>query len=140
MSGLLRRAKLDEEQQEMVETINLASLSLQTLINGLLDLSRIEAGRMPNFPEELDLLNLLVDVRRIVESHVLAKKLSFNIHVTPRTPSFLLANRQHLFEIILNLAGNAVKFTETGGVVIAVDGQPIEGVENGVKILPRRTA
>ena len=100
----------------MVETINLASLSLQTLINGLLDLSRIEAGRMPNLPEELDLLNLLVDVRRIVESQVLAKKLSFNIHVTPRTPPFLLANRQHLFEIILNLAGNAVKFTENGGV------------------------
>jgi two-component system, sensor histidine kinase RpfC len=134
MSGLLRRAKLDEEQHEMVETINLASLSLQTLINGLLDLSRIEAGRMPNLPEELDLLNLLVDVRRIVESQVLAKKLHFNIHVTPRTPPFLLANRQHLFEIILNLAGNAVKFTENGGVVIAVDGQLVEGVENGVNL------
>src|ERR1700722_7708917 len=134
MSGLLRRAKLDEEQNEMVETINLASLSLQTLINGLLDLSRIEAGRMPNFPEELDLLNLLVDVRRIVESHVLAKKLSFNIHVTPRTPPFLLVNRQHLLEIILNQAGNPVKFTENGGVVIAVDGSLIEGTENGVNL------
>jgi two-component system, sensor histidine kinase RpfC len=134
MSGLLRRAKLDEEQHEMVETINLASLSLQTLINGLLDLSRIEAGRMPNLPEEIDLLTLLVDVRRIVESHVLAKKLHFNIHVTPRTPPCLLANRQHLFEIILNLAGNAVKFTENGGVVIAVDGQPVESVENGVNL------
>ena len=135
MSGLLRRAELDEEQHEMVETINLASLSLQTLINGLLDLSRIEAGRMPNFPEELDLLNLLVDVRRIVESQVLSKKLRFNIHVTPRTPPFLLANRQHLFEIILNLAGNAVKFTENGGVVIAVDGQPVEGAKNGVNLM-----
>jgi two-component system sensor histidine kinase RpfC len=134
MSGLLRRAELDEEQHEMVETINLASLTLQTLINGLLDLSRIEAGRMPNLPEELDLLSLLVDVRRIVESQVLAKDLRFNIHVTPRTPPFLLANRQHLFEIILNLAGNAVKFTEYGGVVIAVDGQPVEGVANGVNL------
>jgi two-component system, sensor histidine kinase RpfC len=134
MSGLLRRAELDEEQHEMVETINLASLTLQTLINGLLDLSRIEAGRMPNLPEELDLLSLLVDVRRIVESQVLAKNLRFNIHVTPRTPLFLLANRQHLFEIILNLAGNAVKFTEAGSVVIAVDGQPVEGAANGVNL------
>ena len=135
MSGLLRRADLDEEQQEMVETISLASISLQTLINGLLDLSRIEAGRMPNVPEELDLLNLLVDVRRIVESQVLAKNLSFDIHVTPRTPPFLLANRQHLLEIILNLAGNAVKFTDEGGVVIAVDGQPAEGSGNGVNLM-----
>ncbi|HVE21190.1 MAG TPA: ATP-binding protein [Acidocella sp.] len=134
MSGLLRRAALDEEQQEMVETINLASISLQTLINGLLDLSRIEAGRMPNVPEELDLLNLLVDVRRIVESQVVAKNLSFDIHVTPRTPPFLLANRQHLLEIILNLAGNAVKFTENGGVVIAVDGHPAEGSGSGVNL------
>lgn len=134
MSGLLRRGGLDTEQAEMVETISVASLSLQTLINSLLDLTRIEAGRMPNLPEELDLLNLLVEIRRIVESQITTKKLQFNIHVTPRTPPFLLVNRQHLFEIILNLASNAVKFTEYGGVIIAVDGQPAEGPGRGVSL------
>jgi two-component system, sensor histidine kinase RpfC len=134
MSGLLRHANLNKEESEMVETINLASESLQTLINGLLDLSRIDAGHMPNLPEKLDLMNLLVDIRRIVERQVIAKNLRFSVHVTPRTPPILLANRQHLFEIILNLVGNAVKFTEHGTVVVAVDGEAAEYRESKVRL------
>jgi two-component system sensor histidine kinase RpfC len=134
MSGLLRAGPLDEDQREMIETVDVATRSLQSLINGLLDLSRIEAGRMPNMAEELDLLNLLADVRRMVESQVRTKHLRFDIHVTPRTPLLLLASRQHLHEILVNLAGNAVKFTESGGVVIAVDGYPAEGTETGVTL------
>jgi two-component system sensor histidine kinase RpfC len=121
MTGLLRAGALDHQQREMTETIDVATRSLQALINGLLDLSRIEAGRMPTQAEEFDLLTLLADVRRMVEVQLRAKKLRFDLHVTPRTPLHLVASRQHLHEILLNLAGNAVKFTEAGGIVIAVD-------------------
>jgi two-component system sensor histidine kinase RpfC len=134
MTGLLRRSTLNDEQSEMVKTVSVATQSLQMQIDELLDLSRIEAGRMPNVPEELDLLSLLMDVRRMVETQVHAKNLYFDIHVTPRTPPFLLANRRHLYEILVNLTGNAVKFTETGGVVIAVDGHAIEGTNRGVTL------
>ena len=134
MSGLLRASELDIDQLEMLETIDVATRSLQSHINGLLDLSRIEAGRMPNQAEAFDLLTLLVDVRRMVESQLRAKNLRFDIHVTPRTPLQLLVNRQHLYEILVNLAGNAVKFTETGGIVLGVDGQRIEGTEHGVMV------
>jgi two-component system, sensor histidine kinase RpfC len=134
MTGLLQSALLDEKQREMVETIDVASRSLQGLINSVLDLSRIEAGRMPNMPDELDLLNLLTEVRGMVESQVNAKKLRFDIHVTPRTPPFLLINRQHLYEIMVNLAGNAVKFTETGGILISVDGALPAGANTDVTL------
>ena len=123
MTGLLRVSPLVAEQREMVETVDVATRSLRTLINSLLDLSRIEAGRMPVSIEEFDLLTLLIDVRRLVENQVRERGLSFNIHVTPRTPLRLRGSRQHLHEILVNLVGNAVKFTREGSVNIGVDGQ-----------------
>ncbi|WEK52198.1 MAG: ATP-binding protein [Candidatus Kaistia colombiensis] len=126
MTGLLRASPLVAEQRDMVETVEVASRSLQSLINSLLDLSRIEAGRMPVSNGEIDLIALLVDTRRLVESQVRERDLSFDIYVTSRTPLRLNGSRQHLHEILVNLVGNAVKFTRDGGVTIAVDGQPEE--------------
>lgn len=126
MTGLLRESALVAEQREMVETVDVATRSLQSLINGLLDLSRIEAGRMPVSTEPFDLVALLVDVRRLVESQVRERGLSFDIHVTPRTPLRLTGSRQHLHEILVNLVGNAVKFTREGSVTLAADAAPAE--------------
>ncbi|WP_169516654.1 sensor histidine kinase [Kaistia adipata] len=126
MTGLLRASPLVAEQRDMVETVEVASRSLQSLINSLLDLSRIEAGRMPVSNSEIDLIALLVDARRLVESQVRECGLTFDIHVTPRTPLRLYGSRQHLHEILVNLVGNAVKFTREGGITIAVDGQQAE--------------
>lgn len=132
MNGLLQTSELNGEQREMVETVDVAGRSLQSLINKLLDLSRLEAGKMTASIEEFDLLSLLVDIRRLVEVQVRAKNLSFDIHVTPRTPLRIKTSRLHLQEILLNLAGNAVKFTESGGVVLAVDGRKLEAAGDGV--------
>ncbi|MBB3771663.1 two-component system sensor histidine kinase RpfC [Angulomicrobium tetraedrale] len=146
MTGLLRASPLIAEQREMVETVDVASRSLQSLINSLLDLSRIEAGRMPVSDEPFDLVALLVDSRRLVEAQVRERGLSFDIHVTPRTPLRLSGSRQHLHEILVNLVGNAVKFTREGGVTIAVDGEPaddgrvrltIEVTDTGIGIAPQ---
>jgi two-component system sensor histidine kinase RpfC len=131
MTGLLRASRLDHEQRDMVETVDVATRSLQSLINGLLDMSRIESGRMPTQTDDFDLLTLLADIRRLVETQLEEKGLRLDIHVTPRTPLRLLASRQHLHEILLNLVGNAVKFTEAGGVVIAVDGIAVAGEASG---------
>ncbi len=134
MSGLLGTSRLDRRQREMVETVEVASRSLQSLIDKLLDLSRIEAGRMTKAEDDFDLLTLLADIRRMLEAQVRQKGLSFDIHVTPRTPLRLRTSRLHLQAILVNLAGNAVKFTATGGVVIAVDGRPAEQGETGVNL------
>ena len=145
MTGLLRASPLVAEQREMVETVDLASRSLQSLINSLLDLSRIEAGRMPVADEPFDLLALLLDARRLVESQLRQRGLAFDIHVTPRTPLRLSGSRQHLHEILVNLVGNAVKFTREGSVTIAVDGEPeddgrlrltMEVTDTGIGIAP----
>ncbi|MCS0495867.1 ATP-binding protein [Ancylobacter sp. MQZ15Z-1] len=126
MTGLLRGTPLASEQREMVETVDVATRSLRSLINSLLDLSRIEAGRMPVPDEPFDVLALLLDARRLVESQVRERGLSFDIHVTPRTPLILSGSRQHLHEVLINLVGNAVKFTHAGGVTLAMDAQPGE--------------
>ncbi|MET4636369.1 sensor histidine kinase [Kaistia defluvii] len=146
MTGLLRASPLVAEQRDMVETVDVASRSLQSLINSLLDLSRIEAGRMPVSNGEIDLIALLVDARRLVEAQVRERDLTFDIYVTPRTPLRLFGSRQHLHEILVNLVGNAVKFTREGGVTIAVDGQPeedgrfrliMEVTDTGIGIAPK---
>jgi two-component system sensor histidine kinase RpfC len=134
MSELLSTSALNGAQSEMVETIGVASRSLQTLINQLLDFSRVEAGRMILSVEEFDLLTLLVDVRRIVDSQAREKDLAIKIHLTPRTPMRLKTSRLQLQEILINLVGNAVKFTEAGSVTIALDAEPVPGSEDKVTL------
>ena len=119
LSGLLENAHLEQDHTEMVATIGAAGRTLLCHINSILDLSRIEAGKLSSQNVEFDLYELLVHVRNIVA--VQQKELKISIHITSRTQRFLVGSRQQLEEILLNLAGNAVKFTSRGYVVIAVD-------------------
>jgi two-component system sensor histidine kinase RpfC len=121
MGGLLADTQLDAEQADMNRTVQGAAKSLLSLIDGILDLSRIDAGHMPTHIVDLDLGELLADVRGMVTAQARAKGLRLSLHITPRTPLALRGDRRHLHEILLNLVGNAVKFTDGGGVCIAVD-------------------
>ncbi len=121
MGALLQESRLDREQAEMAFTIGGAARSLLTLIDGILDLSRIESGRMPVHAAEFDLMLLLTDLRRVLTVQAREKGLRLSIHVTPRTPLRLQGDQRHLQEILMNLVANAVKFTEAGEVVVAVD-------------------
>jgi two-component system sensor histidine kinase RpfC len=125
MSALLNDTDLNSEQQEMSRTVGSASKSLKSLIDGILDLSRIEAGHMPVHAVDFNLGGLLADVRGLVTAQARAKGLRLNIHITARTPLRLRGDQHHLYEILLNLAGNAVKFTDSGSVTFAVDAQPL---------------
>ena len=119
LSSLFDGAKLDRAHSEMIETIGAAGRTLLGHINSILDLTRIEAGKMVSQTAEFDLYELLVQVRNIVAAQL--KDLRISIHITSRTPRLLVGTRQQLEEILLNLAGNAVKFTSSGYVVIAAD-------------------
>jgi two-component system sensor histidine kinase RpfC len=127
LSDLMRDTQLDAEQRDMTRTIGQSGRSLLNLINQILDLSRIEAGRMPSRTETFDLFALLGNVRRLLLVPAQAKSLRFALHVTPRTPQDLVGDSGHLEEILVNLAGNAVKFTSQGHVVIAVDAVARDG-------------
>jgi len=121
MGGLLGSTRLDAEQREMASTITSASTSLLALIDDVLDVSRIEAGRMPVANVPFDLAELLHEVVAIVELRAKEKGLHIALHVAARTPLDLHGDARHLREILLNLIGNAVKFTATGYVALEVD-------------------
>jgi two-component system sensor histidine kinase RpfC len=143
MGALLEQSRLDAEQREMARTCTDAGRQLLGLIDGVLDFSRIEAGRMPNNPAPIEVAGLLCELGRMLAGPVREKGLRLQFHVTPRTPARLVADGRLLRELLLNLAGNAVKFTETGSVVVALDLEPgepamlrLEVTDTGIGIAP----
>ena len=125
MSWLLNDTDLDVEQHDMTRTVQGAAKSLLSLIDGILDLSRIEAGHMPTHMVDFNLAAMMTDVRGMVTAQARAKGLRLGLHMTTRTPLALHGDQRHLHEILMNLAGNAVKFTDAGSVTIAADAAPL---------------
>jgi two-component system, sensor histidine kinase RpfC len=119
--ALLEAVAQDIEQQEMSRTVISAARALLSLIDGILDLSRIEAGKMPEVRNDFDLADLLGQTQRMMMTQAQAKDLSLSVHVSSRTPLRLHGDDRRLREILLNLISNAVKFTRHGGVTIGVD-------------------
>ena len=124
MADLLNDTSLRADQREMVETVRTSSKALLALIDDLLDFASIEAGKITINSAPFHLSRMLSQVREVASLQAGAKGLRFHLHVTPRTPSFLLGDERRLREVLLNLIGNAVKFTEQGRVDLFVDGAP----------------
>ncbi len=120
MSGLLMGTTLSREQQELAETIRKAGDSLLEIINDILDYSKIEAGRLELEHEPFLLDECLETVVDVVGPKAVAKKLELLCEVDPAAPPVLLGDAARLRQILVNLAGNAVKFTESGEVLVAV--------------------
>jgi two-component system sensor histidine kinase RpfC len=127
LSDLLRESSLDPEQDEMSDTIGKSGRQLLTLINSVLDFSRVEAGRITIKNADFDLVSLLGEIRNMLAFEAQRKDVRLAIHCTARTPRLLVGDKPHLEEVLINLAGNAVKFTERGFVVIAVDAVAHDG-------------
>ncbi|HTJ88630.1 MAG TPA: ATP-binding protein [Acidocella sp.] len=134
MGALLESGALDGEQTLMSRSIMTSARSLLSLIDGLLDFSRIEAGKMIITAADFDLLQILVNIKTIFYVQSRAKGLRFNLHLTPRTPLTLRGDAGKLHEILLNLVGNAIKFTETGGITLAVDAVEHNGVGTKLRL------
>jgi two-component system sensor histidine kinase RpfC len=145
MTGLLAATSLTAEQQEMTGTIDAASRTLLSLIDGILDLSRIEAGKMPVTSTAFDLADVMTGVMDLVAMRAREKGLRTALHITSRSPLDLVGDSRHLSEILLNLVSNAVKFTPSGVVILAADVAPcagsgfelrIEVTDTGIGIAP----
>ena len=120
MSGLLDVDSLDREQRDMVRSIQASGRSLLSLINQILDYSRIEAAKIAVQPEDFDLHAMLAGFGAMMRPQTHAKDLRFSIHVDPEIPVWLRGDRQYIHQVLVNLAFNALKFTEQGGVTIRV--------------------
>jgi two-component system, sensor histidine kinase RpfC len=119
--ALLEAVADDDEQREMSRTVMSAARALLSLIDGILDLSRIEAGKMPTVENDFDLAELLGQTQRMMMTQAQAKDLFLTLHVSAQTPLRLHGDDRRIREILLNLISNAIKFTRRGGVTIAVE-------------------
>jgi PAS domain S-box-containing protein len=110
---------LTPRQEEGLQRIQSAAQHLLALINDILDLAKIEAGRMPLHLEDVTLGTIMTEISQHIEPMVRKKDLSFNIEL-PSTNLVLHTDRTKVKQILLNLLSNAVKFTHTGGIWITV--------------------
>ncbi|EAA7242504.1 two component system sensor kinase [Salmonella enterica subsp. salamae] len=117
---LLQTTPLNIKQQGLADTARYCTLSLLTIINNLLDFSRIESGHFTLHMEETALLPLLDQAMQTIQGPAQSKKLSLRTFVGQHVPLYFHTDSIRLRQILVNLLGNAVKFTETGGIRLTV--------------------
>ncbi|MEM7201001.1 MAG: response regulator [Planctomycetota bacterium] len=120
VADLLRDSPLDRDQVKLVDTIRRSGESLLLLLNDILDLSKIEAGKMELDDVEFSLLDVVEDVCDLLADRSLRKGVEISSFVHPEIPAVLRGDAERLRQICLNLVGNAVKFTLDGQVHVRV--------------------
>jgi PAS domain S-box-containing protein len=120
MSDLLRRTHLTDQQKRYIERMGSASRLLLQIINDILDLSKMEAGRLRLDLRQFSIEDLLEPLNSIFIVLVNEKKIGFDFHVDPDVPRFLVGDHLRLSQVLTNLLSNAIKFTEKGGVTVNV--------------------
>src|SRR5206468_4066156 len=111
---------LNDKQLEFARTIHTAGADLLQLISDILDLSKIEAGKMEILPDLVGLADVQAYVTRTFDPIAADKGLGFQIDADPTLPTAILTDEQRLEQILRNLLSNAFKFTEKGGVTLRV--------------------
>ncbi|HET6431706.1 hybrid sensor histidine kinase/response regulator [Dyella sp.] len=134
MAELLLSTPLRAEQNDYARAMQRSGAMLLKLLNDALDLARIEAGRFELELAPFDPRELLRDVADLTAAQAQGKGITFELQVSPTLPPRLLGDAMRIKQILLNLTGNAVKFTEYGGVVLAA-----ESTSHGVTFSVRDT-
>jgi PAS domain S-box-containing protein len=125
MSGLLLDTELTQEQREFAEIIRNSADSLLAIINDILDFSKIEAGKMDLEAQPFELRECIESALDLVAPRAAEKGLDLAYELQPDAPRGIRGDVTRLRQILLNLLTNAVKFTETGEVVLTVGSQPL---------------
>jgi PAS domain S-box-containing protein len=120
MTSLLLDRELDAESADFVETIRSSSDSLLTIINDILDFSKIESGKLELESQPLDLVRCAEDAVDLLSTRASEKGLELVVDFHPSIPRWIVGDVTRLRQILVNLVSNAVKFTATGEVVLAV--------------------
>ncbi len=120
MNDLLADTELDEEQRDFVETVGTCSESLLAILNDILDFSKIEAGQMEVDSYPVDVRELSEDVMDVVGLEADKKGLELILDVDAFLPCYMEVDGQRIRQVLINLAGNAVKFTQKGEVALKV--------------------
>ena len=121
MSELALDFDCPPRQKDYINQIHTAGVGLLSIINDILDMSKVESGKMEIVPSNYSLMNLLRDVANVVQVKLESKPVDLVLQLNPQLPDNLFGDDVRIRQVILNLAGNAVKFTEAGSISIIVD-------------------
>ena len=118
LTYLLQRASPTPDQAVRLDKIAGAATHLLSIINDILDISKIEAGKLVIDQSAFDLAQMTQNIANLIADRMQAKGLRFTIEMDPRLPATLVGDSMRLAQTLLNFLGNAVKFTEQGGIVL----------------------
>ncbi|MCT8333495.1 PAS domain-containing protein [Leptospira sp. 85282-16] len=144
-SDLLMRTDLSQVQKKYMETVYLSASSLLDLINDILDFSKIESGKMELYKERVNIYDLLHQIAEIVKHKAYEKGLELILNISPKVPRNIFVDSLRLRQILLNLIGNALKFTLKGEIQIKISAEPkdnneyeflFEVIDTGIGISP----
>lgn len=125
MTGLLLDTNLNPQQHDFVETIRASGDALLTIINDILDFSKIESGKLELEEQSFDLRNCVEQVLDILAHKAEEKNIELAYLIAPQVPNQIIGDVTRLRQILMNLLGNAIKFTHTGEVILSVQAKPI---------------
>ncbi len=129
MTDMALAMPLLDEQREYLETARLSAKSLLTVLNDALDFSKIEAGHMELSPVNFSLRRCVHETAKMFSVAAAEKKLSLDVRFDESVPDHVIGDPDRLRQVLLNLLGNAMKFTADGGVLIVVERDKCEGDE-----------
>ncbi len=121
MADLLSETDLNPEQREYTATLRNSAEALLTIINDILDFSKIEAGKMTIEPIEFNLAGAIDEIASLLRTRVAEKGLDLIVRYSPSLPRYFVADPGRIRQIVLNLLGNAIKFTARGHVYLSVE-------------------
>lgn len=122
MIELLKATGLSQEQQRIAQTIESSGDTLLSVINDILDYSKIESGNMVLDAQEFDLQHVIADSMSLFKAKLFRKGIKLLCSVSPRTPTRVIGDPMRLRQVLVNLVSNAVKFTERGRIDLIVSG------------------
>lgn len=140
LTSLLLDTELSDKQRHFVGLLKSSGEALLELINNILDFSKIEANQIKLEYKDMDLAGVLSEVVGLMIASAHEKKIELKVDVLPDTPTVIRGDRVRLRQILINLVGNAIKFTEQGQVVIRVEEDRAEWRRAAARKLNEKTA
>jgi two-component system, sensor histidine kinase len=132
MAGLLAKSELDHEQSENVKTLLDAGDVLMSVLNDILDLSKIEAGKLQVESIDVDIRHVMRKLERLWRPNIEDKDLRFTVNIADDVPSAIKGDPVRIRQVLFNLLSNAAKFTQQGEVVIQVKAKPVSTTETRI--------
>ncbi len=127
MTSLLLDTRLSQEQRSYAEAVDVSGRSLLSIIDELLDAAKAESGEMTIVPAPFNLCELVEGSVELLAARAHAKSIEISCYISPDLPDLIVGDAQRLRQVLLNMAGNAIKFTARGSVLLRVE----KGAEDG---------